>query len=277
MGKETKDVPKRRTNYPQKKNSSTPAKKSSSKKQPVKPKLPPISPYRQRIMSDEKIRFFYSEEGGQFHDKSCHETRKIPDEKLRFSGDYRTDLPQCDLCKVKAYVRLGAKDFYNLSSYEKLFERMDLTPDLLRQMYVQEGMQTTAGADCLTIWGKEDTWRLELMGPGNTLRLMHNNYYGTPDGGRRFTPGYHVQLEPVSAKYAIATIAGYTYEGHKAAVARREQEMRERQRRLDMMAAPVFVSIEEPSNEESQGIERGGKLRQFFAWFKYFLSKFLHK
>lgn len=282
MGKETREVRKKRADYSHlmkelKKQRVTPPAKKSGKKKRTKQKPPPISPDRQRIMSNEKIRFFFSEEGGKIHDKSCYEARKIPDEKLRFSGEYRSDLPQCRLCAVKAYVRLGAKDFYNLSNYEKLFERMELTPELLQQMYVKEGMRTTAGAGCLTVWGKEDVWRLELTGPSNALRLMHNNYYGTPDGSRRFTQGYHVQLEPVSAKYAITTIAGYTYEGHKAAAARRAQEVQERQRRLEAVQTPTLVSMEGFPKEDPVVPERGQIFQWFLVWLGNVLSKVFHK
>lgn len=31
----------------------------------------PYSPYRQRIMSDEAVKYLYSKRDGQFHDKSC--------------------------------------------------------------------------------------------------------------------------------------------------------------------------------------------------------------
>ncbi len=53
---------------------------------------------------------------------------------------------------------------------------------------------------------------------------MHNNYHPLPDGTRVFVPGYHVQAERATPPYALTVIAEYTYEGHKAAMRRREQE-----------------------------------------------------
>ena len=124
---------------------------------------------------------------------------------------------------MKAFARLGAKDFYNIPLYEKLFRRMRFTPKLLRCMYVNEKMRTSTSSNGLTIWGKEDSWRLAFQGDGDTRKLMNNNYYLLPDGTRMFTRGYHLQAERATANYAFAVIAGYTYEERKKAMLRREQ------------------------------------------------------
>lgn len=184
----------------------------------------PYSSYRQRIMSDESVRYLYSEREGKIHDKSCPKARKIPDEELCYSEKYLTHISQCPHCAIKAYVRLGAKDFYNFPLYEKHFERMRFTPSMLRWMYINDGMRTSASNNGLTIWGKEDSWRLEYRDSGDTLRLMHNNYRPLPDGTRMISRGYHLQAKLATAKHALKVISEYTYEGHKAAMLRREQE-----------------------------------------------------
>lgn len=84
----------------------------------------------QRMMSDETVKYLYSKNGGCLHDKSCPVARDIPDEELCCSKDYLPNISQCPLCAVKAYLRLGAKDFYNYPLYEKLFQRMRFTPAL---------------------------------------------------------------------------------------------------------------------------------------------------
>lgn len=201
-----------------------------------KPKTP-YSPYRQRIMSDETVKFLYSKGGGQFHDKSCPKVQKIPDEELCCSGKYLSNISQCPYCAVKAYVRLGAKDFYNYPLYEKLFQRMRFTTKLLRRMYVNEKMRTSASSNGLTIWGKEDAWRLEFCNGSDTMRLMYNNYFLLPDGTRMFPGGYHLQAERATANYAFAVISGYTYEGHRAAMLQREQE------RLAQRANPALTEV----------------------------------
>lgn len=174
-------------------------------------------------MSDETIKYLYAKSGGDLHDKSCPKARNIPDEELCTSKEYLSNLPQCPHCKIKAYVRAGAKDFYHFPLYERLFQQMKFNTALLRRMYIQEKMKTSASNNGLTIWGKEDSWRMEFLEGSDTTRLMHNNYHPLPDGTRVFTQGYHVQAEWATPQYALTIIAGYTYEGHKAAMLRREQ------------------------------------------------------
>lgn len=196
--------------------------------QPPAPKAKPasappsISPFRQRLMSDEGILYFYSQAGDVIHDKTCRAARLIPDEALRWSDSYRPDLMQCPDCRLKAYLRLGARDASRTAAYEKLFETMGFSEKLLRRMYVHDGIQTEIiGPDRLKLWGNEDVWLLELLADRKSLRLLHNNYCALPDGGRSFVPGFHEQAAPATAEYAVSVIAGYTYEKHKAAAAKR--------------------------------------------------------
>lgn len=201
----------------------------------------PYSPYRQRIMSDEKVKYLYSRNGGMLHDKSCPGARDIPDEELCRAEGYPTNISQCPLCAMKAYVRLGARDFYNFPLYEKHFERMRFTPRQLRRMYVNDRMRTSASNNGLTIWGKEDSWRLEYRDNGNAMRLMHNNYRPLPDGTRIFTKGYHLQAKLVTAKHALNVISEYTYEGHKAAILRRKQERLKQQAGTQSKGFPMWL------------------------------------
>lgn len=229
-----------------------------------------FSSYRQRIMSDETVKYLYSQSGGELHDKSCPEALKIPDEELCCSKEYLTELTQCPLCAVKAYVRLGAKDLYNFHRYERLFERMRFDSPLIRQMYVQKGLETSAGSNGLTIWGKEDSWRLEFWEDSDKTRLMHNNYRPLPDGTRVFTEGYHVQAEWATPQYALTVIAGYTYEGHKAAMLLREQA-----RRLSVTERPA--PSEMLPAERFKAHKRWAKIVRFIEKFTTWLRGIFHK
>lgn len=199
-----------------------PSRKSSPAEK--KAALPEISPARQKLMSDEHICYLYAKGDTVVHDKTCPEVRKVRDEDLRYSEKYPTHLHPCPHCQTKAYLRLGAKDLYNLRGYEALFEQMGISPQLQRRLYVHEGIQTEyLGPGRLKIWGKEDTWLLEAI-PGSThLRLLHNNYCPVEGGARRFVSGYHEQVVCASAKYAFSVIIGYTYAGHMAAAEQRQE------------------------------------------------------
>lgn len=189
------------------------------------PKTPPPAPlpdpgFRHRLLSNEAVRYFYSQTDGVLHDKTCRLARQIPDEKLCWSGSYRPDLVQCPDCRLKAYLRLGARDACRAAAYEPLFEAMGFSEELLRRMYVEQGIRTEiVGPGWLKLWGREDTWLLEPAPDGKALRLMHNNYRAQPDGSRRFAPGFHEQAASVTAQVAVSMITRYSYEKHKANMA----------------------------------------------------------
>lgn len=225
MGKKTRAVIREKRDYSQLLQELQRADRTPSKnpETPPKPKAK-FSPYRQRIMSDETVKYLYSQKDRVLHDKSCPKVRDIPDDELCYTKDYLFDFLQCPLCAIKSYVRFGARDFYHFSLYERLFQRMGFTSALARKMYIEDRMETSASNNGLTIWGKEDSWRLEFCEGNDKPRLMHNNYRPLPDGTRVFMPGYHVQAEWATPLYALKVIAGYTYEGHKAAMLQREQK-----------------------------------------------------
>lgn len=169
----------------------------------------------------------YEKDGILIHDKTCPAVRKICDEELRHTEKYLNHLHPCPLCQTKAYLRLGAKDLYNLRGYETLFEQMQIPPRMQRRLYVHMGIKTAyLGPGQLKIWGKEDTWLLEKVPGSSYLRLLHNNYCSLEDGTRRFVPGYHEQVVCSSAKYAFSVITGYTYAGHLAAAERLKEAVR---------------------------------------------------
>jgi len=196
------------------------------KEAPVKgseAKSPPVSSFRHRLMSDERICYLYAKGGNEIHDKTCPEARNINDSDLCSSGTYLSNMRQCPCCQTKAYLRLGARDFSRFSAYKEIFEQMGISPRLQRRMYVHDGIRTEyLGPGRLKLLGSEDTWILEVISGTGHLRLLHNNYRPLEDGTRQFVPGYHEQLICVSAQYAISVIAGYTYAAHKAAAERRQ-------------------------------------------------------
>ena len=52
-----------------------------------------LSPFRQRLMSDECILYFYSGSGEEVHDKTCPQARDISDQDLRSLILIRTICP----------------------------------------------------------------------------------------------------------------------------------------------------------------------------------------
>ena len=92
MGRRTKGVIRDRTDYTrlllELQGRDTPVKQVSPIASAPKPAL---SPFRQRIMSSEAVRFLYSPQGGYLHDKSCSKAKDIPDEELLYTEEYLPD------------------------------------------------------------------------------------------------------------------------------------------------------------------------------------------
>jgi hypothetical protein len=187
-----------------------------------------MSMYRQRIMSDQRVRYIYSEKDNVIHDKSCRRTREIDDKDLFYSENYMPQLHQCRECAMRAYIHAGARDYNNYRVYEQLFERLHLWETLARHMYIECGMQTRAYSNVLTIWDREDTWKVEPIDSSGTARLLHNNYHVGKDGSRVFDKGFHVQSEYLSHSgigAIIHAIETYSFENHRQMVQEQKERM----------------------------------------------------
>lgn len=186
------------------------------------------SPRLHQIASDEKIKFVIDRKTGIIHDKSCVEVRRIDDENIIPEANY-VKIPTCEKCRRKAYIRAGAKDFKELEKYEKLFSHMRLTDAMIERMYIGLGFQTCMSHmniqgyemshlkdNAITIWYKDDRWRLGVTDKGR-VRLEHNNYKKLKKHKRQFTPGFHIQSErTVSTSFgtAMSVIKHYEYMDH---------------------------------------------------------------
>ncbi len=209
-----------------------------------------LSYFRQRIMGDDKVKYIYSTKSKVIHDKSCVSARNIPDEYLVYLEEYSPEMSQCSHCAVKAYVRLGAKDFHNFKTYEKLFQKMHLKEELLRHMYVDCRMQTKASDDFLMIWDREDKWKIVSLDNRGTVQLLHNNYHLLHNGERKFVRGFHIQGEytdHVMVSTAIRAIETYSFDKHRASSEvkrqRKETESKSRQAVQSVMALAVDETV----------------------------------
>lgn len=185
-----------------------------------------FSLYRQRIFSNEKIRFIYSKRLRVLHEKHCGYVKIITDDDLGYSEGYLTGMRQCPVCETDAYLRLGAKDMESAKLYKKIFARCEVTPRQLRGMYVGFNMKTRVSAKGLTIWHREDTWKVYLLPEKGHVQLLHNNYWVGENGERFFTKGFHVQ-NPAAAdtdfEYAFRLIRNYDYSPENAMLHKRAE------------------------------------------------------
>ena len=80
-------------------------KKSKKEKQSVAVnKDAAISRFRNRIMSDETVKYIYSEKESILHDKHCLYAKEIPDSDLFYEKQYLPSMKQCPKCALRAYI-----------------------------------------------------------------------------------------------------------------------------------------------------------------------------
>lgn len=176
---------------------------------------------RHRIMSNEKIKYLYSKQENIIHDKHCMCAKCIPDEEMLWSEEYLSELTPCSDCMIRAYVVVGAKDPKEVDKYLAFFEKSQMSTGQIRNIYVELGMKTRISMDAMTIWYKEDAWRIKNLPKKGHVQLYHNNYAIRKRGVREFTQGFHVQSPACSdtnIDYALNIIKNYEYKPEEYAL-----------------------------------------------------------
>ena len=176
---------------------------------------------RHRIMSDQRIKYLYSKKDGIIHDKHCDNAKDILDEDLLWSEEYLPKLKPCPDCMIHAYVIAGAKDPKEIETYLDFFERTKMTTEQIRNIYVENGMKTRISIDTMTVWHKEDTWRIKSLPKKGHVQLYHNNYAVRANGVREFTQGFHIQslmCADTDIRYVLNIIKKYEYKPEEYAL-----------------------------------------------------------
>lgn len=226
--------------------------------------VPEESEYRHRIMSDQKIRYLYSRRERVIHDKHCECAKAIRDGDLEWAEEYRADLKPCPECGVQAYIAAGAKDPKEIDRYCQFFEKAGMTEKQIRSMYIDQGMKTRIYPDAMTIWYKEDTWRIKTLPKKGHVQLYHNNYMVRKKGVREFTQGFHIQslsCEDTNIGYALSIIKNYEYKSEEYALhIRGANPVRKGRGKMQQSA----LSLEELLGERTEPPTMWRKIREFF-------------
>lgn len=94
------------------------------------------SEYRQGLLKDKNIRYFYSEEDYLIHHKNCRCTRSIPDSELKTSTGYIEGMPICDMCFVDIFTGLGCSDTTVLWKKSSNYLSKGMTKSEFRKLYL---------------------------------------------------------------------------------------------------------------------------------------------
>lgn len=105
--------------------------------------------------------------------------------------------------------------------YLDFFERTKMTTEQIRNIYVENGMKTRISIDTMTVWHKEDTWRIKSLPKKGHVQLYHNNYAVRANGVREFTQGFHIQslmCADTDIRYVLNIIKKYEYKPEEYAL-----------------------------------------------------------
>lgn len=146
-----------------------------------------ITEFKHRILSNENVLYLYSEREKVLHEKHCPYVREIPDKELKWLKEYSPEIEQCPNCAAASYIHIGAKDSEDMDSYLSLFDKIQIPVHLIRSMYLERQMRTRIHRDTITVWYKNDVWKIRALSKEGHVQLYHNNYIIKNDGIREFT------------------------------------------------------------------------------------------
>lgn len=226
---------------------------------------------RHRIMSDQKIKYLCSKYLNIIHDKHCPCAKEIRDEDLEWFEEYRSDLQPCPECMIQAYIAISAKDPKEIDQYCQFFEKAGMTDKQIRNIYVENRMKTRINPDAMTVWHKEDTWRIKILPKKGHVQLYHNNYIIRKKGYREFTQGFHIQnmqCADTNIGYAINTIKNYEYKPEESALHNQSitsvEKQKIKRRLLEKREGPA-LSLEEMLGERSKPLTVWQRIKEFFC------------
>lgn len=182
---------------------------------------------RASAMDNKKIRYVFSAEGPVVHDKACPLVKHISDKDFRASEELPEDKIFCQLCGSMIYIRKGCgDDFKNYGLYQQFFKRGHVgMKEIERLVDEYHAVIHMEHQDMMRIKCGEDWWKLVLE-PDGKVTLLHNNYIMISETERYISSGFHNQNLQAGSTVtgALRCIENYTWEGHLAAAAVRQEE-----------------------------------------------------
>lgn len=166
-----------------------------------------------KLRSDEKVKFIYGKNSKTIHDKACPNLKGMAGNSLCTSEVFLMHLKPCEQCFLKACIRAGG-NVAEVKEYQKYFDAVDMKDNLLRRIYLIDGMKSEIAGHVLTLKFDQDTWKLKLAGRGKSgtpyVDLFQNNY--RVNGVKReFVDGFHLACRKMSMREAIGYIESYVW------------------------------------------------------------------
>ncbi len=183
-----------------------------------------------RMLSDEKVLYFYHQTKNTIHEKHCELVKKIPFDDLLSLPAYKNGKKQCPHCALQSYLRIGAEDYKKHKEYDKLFKRMKADIKFIRKIFVELKFKTRlSDTSTIRIQYGDETWKIKLLDRSTgQVSLSHNDYRLNYDGTRKKYGTYHIQNERcklTTIQKAVSVITKYKSHRPFSAYSKREQQV----------------------------------------------------
>ena len=184
-------------------------------------------------LSDLRNGYVYSTKEKIIHDRTCKRVSGISDECFEMSKKLIPGMPMCNLCRRKAWIRLGMGDDTKfINAYDRFFREAYVSNDLLQRLFVDNDVKVKIlDLTHMTFDVNGERWMWERI--DKKVVLYHNSYEISDVGTRVMRKSFHKQKEtPISAQGAVNRMVNYAWNRSHQSTDIRENENKNRVRRV---------------------------------------------
>ena len=171
---------------------------------------------RDKLLSDNRIKFVYAKSNNLLHDKSCKQVERIEYWNFEATDEFLSEREMCPCCRKRIYVRKAIKGVTkHFEWYMRFFENGNVNSKYLEQFLKGDNVSLHMDSiNELVIKCNEDTWRI-IRDEQGLYRLLHNNYVFLEDGTRYITDEFHLQIDSrTSLNWILHHIENYDWRIH---------------------------------------------------------------
>jgi len=164
-------------------------------------------------LSDPRNGYVYSTKERIIHDRTCKRVSGISDDYFEMCKKLVPGMPMCNLCRRKAWIRLGMGDDTKfINAYDRFFREAFVSNDLLQRLFVDNDVKVKIlDITHMTFDVNGERWMWERV--GKKVVLYHNSYEISDVGTRVMRKSFHKQKEtPISAQSAVNRMVNYAWD-----------------------------------------------------------------
>lgn len=190
-----------------------PVEKTAGKQSKHTPEASLAMRKRASKLSNPKNGYVYSTVERIIHDRTCKRVSGISDDCFEMSKKLIPGMPMCNLCRRKAWIRLGMGDDTKfINAYDRFFREAYVSNDLLQRLFVDNDVKVKIqDLTHMTFDVNGERWMWERV--DKKVVLYHNSYEISDVGTRVMRKSFHKQKEtPISAQSAVNKMLTYTWD-----------------------------------------------------------------